>query len=119
MNVGIIGLGYWGKNIYRNLLSFPNINKIYYHDKNENKQFKNFIKTKRSFNKQNNIVAYFIASPTNTHAYYTDKILSENKYVCVTKPFVKSTKELKKNFKKHKNINKIFRSYLPIPPSNK
>jgi predicted dehydrogenase len=122
MNIAIIGLGYWGKNIYRNLLSSPNINKIYYHDKYENKQFKNFIQNEKDlFNEQNNIEAYFVASPTNTHAYYIDRILSKNKYVCVTKPFVKSTIELKKISKKHKNTNKIFldHTYLYHPAINK
>ncbi len=122
MNVGIIGLGYWGKNIYRNLLSSPDVDKIFYHDKNEIKQFKNFIaKEKDFFNEQNNIEAYFVASPTNTHAYYIDKILSKNKYVCVTKPFVKSAKELKVISKKHNNINKIFldHTYLYHPGINK
>ena len=33
MNIGLIGLGYWGKNILRNLIINDRINKIYVYDK--------------------------------------------------------------------------------------
>ena len=34
MNVGLIGLGYWGKNVLRNLITHKNINNIYILDTN-------------------------------------------------------------------------------------
>ena len=39
MNVGLIGLGYWGKNILRNLLINNNINNIFIHDLNVKSKF--------------------------------------------------------------------------------
>ena len=51
INVGLIGYGYWGKNILRNLKNFTNINNIYCLDhlnyKNSKKSF--FIKMKNYF----------------------------------------------------------------------
>ena len=34
MNIGLIGFGYWGKNIYRNLVNSDQIDKIYILDIN-------------------------------------------------------------------------------------
>ena len=34
MNVGLIGTGYWGKNLLRNLIVHQNINKIFVLDTN-------------------------------------------------------------------------------------
>ena len=43
MNIGLIGLGYWGKNLYRNLLISDQVKKIYVLDS----QSKNFKKNKK------------------------------------------------------------------------
>ena len=35
MNIGLIGFGYWGNNIYRNLYNSDNIKKIFIFDINK------------------------------------------------------------------------------------
>ena len=96
-NVGMIGLGNWGKNIYRNLEAFNVLRKVY--DSNT----ENLIKTVTSkikiannaeeviFSKDiDNIV---IASPADTHKKYILKSLSNNKNVFVEKPLCLSLKD--------------------------
>ena len=46
MNIGLIGFGYWGKNIYRNLYNSNFIKRIYIFD----------IKNKKIKNKKKNIL---------------------------------------------------------------
>ncbi len=113
MNVGLIGFGYWGKNILRNLLINKNINNIYVHDVNLNSKFNKktnpkYIKNKKKFFSIKEIDLYIIATPTKTHYQIISKCLKLNKYVCVTKPFVFNINEIKKLQKNHKNLDKIF-----------
>ena len=109
MNVGLIGFGYWGKNILRNLLLNKNINNIYVHDVNLNSKFNKktnpkYIKNKKNFFSIKEIDLYIIATPTKTHYQIISKCLKLNKYVCVTKPFVFNINEIKKLQKNHKNL---------------
>ena len=47
MNIGLIGFGYWGKNIYRNLYNSDSIKKIFIFDIDKKNLKK---KKKQSFN---------------------------------------------------------------------
>ena len=70
MNIGLIGLGYWGKNLYRNLLITDKVKQIYVLDF----QVKNFKKNKKvSFYQDSNLFfnnkdidAFIISTPTST-----------------------------------------------------
>lgn len=112
MNIGLIGLGYWGKNLYRNLLITDKVKQIYVLDF----QVKNFKKNKKvSFYQDSNLFfnnkdidAFIISTPTSTHYKYLKKCLTLDKFVCVTKPITKNISELLKLKKEFKNINKIF-----------
>lgn len=104
MKIGIIGLGYWGKNILRNLknLSFP-LENIYILEKEVND---NFINSEDEFFKLD-IDCYFITCPAKHHFYFIKKCLRKNKYICVTKPIfenINQALEIKKNY----NSNLIF-----------
>ncbi len=115
LNIGLIGHGYWGKNILRNLKNFTNFNKIYCLDKDKYQNSKNiffFINETLFFKKQ--IDLFIITTPTNTHLKFIEKCLKLNKYVCITKPVFKNLKELNYIEKKYKNLNKIFADHTYI-----
>ena len=75
--VGIIGLGSWGKNIYRNLDYFGVIESVYDKDlKNKNFNFINRDKITRNINDiflSKTIDSIVIASPAITHKDYIIK----------------------------------------------
>ncbi len=112
MNIGLIGLGYWGKNLYRNLLITDKVKQIYvldFQEKNFKKNKKvSFYQDSKLFFNNKDIDAFIISTPTSTHYKYLKKCLTLDKFVCVTKPITKNISELLKLKKKFKNINKIF-----------
>ncbi len=115
MKIGLIGYGYWGKNILRNLNNFNNIKSIYCLDKNIYRNYSNIFfydNEKIFFNKK--IDLYIIATPTKTHKKFIEKCLNLDKFVCVTKPVLKSNKELNLVLKKYKNANKLFADHTYI-----
>ena len=115
INVGLIGYGYWGKNILRNLKNFTNINNIYCLDhlnyKNSKKIF--FYKNEKLFFKTP-IDVFIVATPTRTHLRFLKKCLKLNKHVCVTKPVFKNLKQLNSLDKKFYNLDKIFADHTYI-----
>ena len=109
--VGLIGLGQWGKNIYRNLKTFNVIEKVY---DNNLKILSKFVpdKTKIARNPDElilakNIDSIFIASPASTHKDYVIRSLSNNKNVFVEKPLCLSLDEAHVISKTAKQMNKI------------
>ncbi len=112
MNVGLIGTGYWGKNLLRNLLIDQKINKIFVLDTNLKNIKKSlnveYFTSKKKFFSENKIDFFIIATPTKTHYEYISACLELNKFVCVTKPFTSNYKEVLKLKRKFKNIEKIF-----------
>ena len=112
MNVGLIGAGYWGKNLLRNLIIHQNINKIFVLDTNLKNIKKSpnveFFSDKKKFFKIDKIDIYLISTPTKSHFEYISYCLSLNKFVCVTKPFTSNFKEVLTLQKKFKNTEKIF-----------
>ena len=109
--VGIIGLGSWGKNIYRNLDQF-NVVELVYDNNLKNSNFDLIKKNKitRNVNEiflSNTIDSIIIASPAITHKDYILKSLQNNKNVFVEKPLCLSLKDSKIIQKTAKAVNKI------------
>ena len=111
MNIGLIGLGYWGKNILRNLITNDQVLKVYVYDirlkKTGIKKNISYINNKKIFF-SSDIDIFIITTPTRSHFSLIRDCLKLNKIVCVTKPFVSKPSEviyLEKNFK---TLNKIF-----------
>jgi len=101
MNIGLIGLGYWGKNLYRNLLISKKVKEIFILDikkknfKNNNiKNKKLYFQKSNDFFKNRDIDAFIIATPTSTHYKYLKKCLELDKFVCITKPITSNLQEL-------------------------
>jgi len=112
MNIGLIGLGYWGKNLYRNLLISSQVKKIYVLD-TQNKNIKkdkrvSFFLDPKVFFKNKDIDAFIISTPTSSHYKYIKKCLQLDKFVCITKPITTNIDQLTRLKKEFKNINKIF-----------
>ena len=115
--VGIIGLGSWGKNIYRNLDYFHVVELVYDNDfKNlnfdlikENKITKNIDDIFLS----KTIDSVIIASPAITHKDYIIKSLKNNKNVFVEKPLCLSLRDSREIEKVANEVNKtIFTGHL-------
>ena len=117
MNIGLVGVGYWGKNILRNLKNNEACENIYCFDinfKNKKKGNISFYNNEKDFFSVKNIDGYIVATPAGTHFHYVKKILKINKFLCVTKPVFKDLNQLnyiKKNFK---NYNKVFADHTYI-----
>ena len=94
MNVGIIGLGYWGPNIVRNFMMNEHVERIVCCDLDE----KQLLKAKRNFHsieitknpqeifKNKDIDAVVIVTPISTHYLLAKEALQNGKHVLVEKP---------------------------------
>ena len=115
--VGIIGLGSWGKNIYRNLDYFHVVELVYDHDL-KNLNFNLIKKNKITRNIDDiflskTIDSVIIASPAITHKDYIIKSLKNNKNVFVEKPLCLSLKDSREIEKVASEVNKtIFTGHL-------
>ena len=115
--VGIIGLGNWGKNIYRNLDYFHVIELVYDNDlKNLNLDLIKKNKITRNIDDiflSKTIDSVIIASPAITHKDYIIKSLKNNKNVFVEKPLCLSLKDSREIEKVANEVNKtIFTGHL-------
>ena len=112
MNIGLIGLGYWGKNLLRNLIIHKDIQNIHIYDTRIEKVKKSpnifYYTDKKKFFSNNNINLFIISSPTKTHFDFIKECLKLNKYVCITKPFVSNFNQIQKIQNNFKNTNNIF-----------
>ncbi len=101
MNIGIIGLGYWGPNMVRNFMMNEHIQKVVCCDLDE----KQLLKAKRSFHsiettknpqdifKDKNIDAVVIVTPISTHFSLAKEALQSGKHVLVEKPLTPTVEE--------------------------
>ena len=109
--VGQIGLGQWGKNIYRNLESFNVIEKVY--DNNlenliQNVPYKSKIaKHPDEIILSQDIDSIFIASPAPTHKDYIIRSLLNHKNVFVEKPLCLSLNDCYEIKKISEQVDKI------------
>ena len=109
--VGLIGLGQWGKNIYRNLDTFNVVEKVY---DNNLKTVSQIVTNKTKIAKnpdelilEKNIDSIFIASPAATHKEYIIRSLLNNKNVFVEKPLCLSLEDSHEIKKIADQFNKI------------
>ena len=109
--VGMIGLGNWGKNIYRNLEKLNVLKKIY--DSNT-ENLNNIVASKKKIADNadqiilsKNIDSIVIATPADTHKNYILKSLLNNKNVFVEKPLCLSLKDALEIQKLSSEVDKI------------
>ena len=109
--VGIIGLGSWGKNIYRNLNHFDVVELVYDNDlKNINFDLIKKDKITENINEiflSKTVDSIIISSPAITHKDYIIKSLKNNKNVFVEKPLCLSLRDSKEIEKVANEVNKI------------
>jgi predicted dehydrogenase len=98
MNIGIVGLGYWGPNIIRNFRQNSDIEKIIVCDVKKERLAAIKIKFPSveitdDFDAMlnTNIDAVAIATPIGTHYSLAKKALEKGKHIWVEKPFTNST----------------------------
>mgnify|MGYP001322635503 CR=1 FL=1 len=101
INVGIIGFGYWGPNIVRNIMSIENMKVLQIADVNNdrlkqaNKLYPSVILTKDPKNifENKKIDAVIIATPVSTHFELAYNSLCAGKHTLVEKPLASSSEE--------------------------
>lgn len=118
IQIGLIGLGYWGPNILRVLSSEQNVNVKYICDISEsvlNKYKDNFLCT----NNYHDILAdkeidmVFIVTPISTHFKIISDCINANKHIFVEKPLCKTMTEMEIIYSKCREHNvKIFCDYI-------
>ncbi|RJQ26878.1 gfo/Idh/MocA family oxidoreductase [Candidatus Parcubacteria bacterium] len=101
IRISILGLGYWGPNIVRNLLKVPGAEIVSICDLDE-KKVKNALSTFPTVKATSNykeiildksIDAVAVATPTETHFKIAKEALEANKNVLIEKPMTKTSKE--------------------------
>lgn len=100
MNVGIVGLGYWGPNLVRNFLAQKNVQKVVACDQRTERL--EFIKSKSpavflSSNYEellkSDIDALVVATPVESHYHLAKKALEAGKHIWVEKPFTATSQQ--------------------------
>lgn len=97
IRVGLVGFGYWGPNVARNIDKIPNAKFTLVVDKvkdNQDKAKKLFphIFTYTDLNNALDMAdAFIIATPIETHFDIAKKLLENNKHVLIQKPMAHST----------------------------
>lgn len=102
MNIGILGLGYWGPNLVRNFSSTEGINKVIGCDNSYDRlQFikKKFPNVELCDNYQEllkmDVDAVAIATPVDTHYKFGKMALEAGKHIWVEKPFTSTSQQAK------------------------
>jgi predicted dehydrogenase len=113
IRIGLIGFGYWGPNIAKNLSKIENTEFTLIVDScNDNlkKAKKLFSNIKISTNLKDSINdadAFIVATPIETHAEIAKLLLEHNKHVLIQKPMAHSHAECDKLNKIAKKKNKV------------
>lgn len=101
MNIGIVGLGYWGTNIVRNVVMNEHIKEVYCTDLDKD----NCSKIKKQFDSihlvdsfeellsDSNVDAVIIVTPVSTHFKLGLQALQAGKHILLEKPFTETVKE--------------------------
>lgn len=114
-NIALVGVGYWGPNILRNLMLCENANVLLVCDldKNKLKQISHLypqLKTTTDFNEVINnkeIKSVIIATPIQTHFSLAKKVLESGKNVLIEKPMTTKSSDAKELIKIAKKNNLI------------
>lgn len=104
VTIGLIGCGYWGANLLRNLTKIKEVNikwvaELRSERRSELKRLYSRPKFTESYAKifdDQEINAVVIATPTTTHFEITMQALEAGKHCLVEKPFVKSSESVEK-----------------------
>jgi predicted dehydrogenase len=100
MNIGIIGIGYWGPNLVRNFSAQKNVAKVIACDQRQERL--DFIKSKTPSVitvsdidelMKCDIDAVVIATPVDTHYFLAKKALESGKHIWVEKPFTSTSQQ--------------------------
>ncbi len=129
MNVALIGYGYWGQNLLRNLLKNKDCNVSYVVDLdikrlkivNELYSLNTTTSYKMILNDEK-IDAVVIATPVSSHYELATKALNHNKHVLVEKPMTNSfrkAKQLVKLAKKKQKVLFVDNTYIYTPAVQK
>lgn len=103
MHIGIFGMGYWGKNILRNLLTIKEVRKITICDTAEfhpdSVPFLSDPRIQCTHNKSDiiqdpAIQAVFVVTPADTHFQIASDVLQNGKHVFIEKPVTTKTRDL-------------------------
>ncbi len=130
MNVGVIGLGYWGPNIVRNFLSHEEVDRVVCCDKDAKqlqKIKKNFHSVETTSNADDifndpKIDAVAIVTSVFTHYDLAKKALQKDKHIFVEKPFtatVAQAEELISLAEKKKKVAMVDHTFLYTPAIKK
>ncbi len=102
MNIGVVGIGYWGKNIVRNLQKHREVENLYIYDDNPKviKKIKESFPSVINCDSFNNLLnkeltGVFIITPPETHYDLGRKVLESEKHLYLEKPFVTSSEQAK------------------------
>lgn len=103
INIAVLGYGYWGPNLVRNLNKFPDCNISYIVDKdvkklNEAKKLYpnlKYISDPFIAIKDKTVNAVVIALPVSQHYKYAKLVLTNNKHLLIEKPATNSYKKLR------------------------
>ena len=114
MNIGVIGLGYWGPNIVRNFRAHPEVEKIYCCDldfERVKKVMSSYnIECKKNYNEIINdpcIDAIAIVTPIETHFSIAKEAMLNGKHVLVEKPMTSTLEEAIELYELSERLNKI------------
>lgn len=115
MNVGVIGLGYWGPNIVRNFVTNPDIEKVYCCDLNMErfKKIKNnyyyieHVSDYKTMLRDPGIDAVAIVTPVESHYEIAREALLNGKHVLVEKPMTTTVKEAVNLYELSEKLNKV------------
>jgi predicted dehydrogenase len=115
IKVALVGYGYWGKNLLRNLLQNPlcKVECVYEINTETCKQINTLypdVITETDYNcvlNNNNIDAVIIATPTHTHYDLAKKALLHDKHVLIEKPFTTSVENVLELIDLSQSKNKI------------
>ena len=101
MKAGVIGLGYWGPNLVRNLLSTPGIDGVVVCDRDASQLEKirqkfPMVDAVDSIDKllgRDDVTAVVVATPISTHHSIGMQVLEAGKHLLLEKPMAASTQE--------------------------
>jgi len=101
MNIGVIGLGYWGPNLVRNFLSTEGVKRVYAADisqariRSASKRFPSVTYTDnyRDLILSKEVDAIAIATPVSTHYPLAKEALLNGKHVILEKPMTRKVSE--------------------------
>ena len=110
-NISVIGCGYWGKNLVRNIYELEALNSI--HDPNLelsnhlSKEYSIESKTLEEIYNDKTVEGVVIATPAETHADLAISFLKKGKHVYVEKPLALNIKDAKRMIETASRENKI------------